>query len=74
MPKSTMKQLDISMEELWNSKLVIQGFNQGSQRAIGMIWLELTIGDLKANTLFHIIDSRTTYKLLLWHPWIHRNE
>ncbi|KAA0061113.1 ty3-gypsy retrotransposon protein [Cucumis melo var. makuwa] len=34
MPKSTMRQLGILMEELSNSKLVIQGFNQGSQRVI----------------------------------------
>ncbi|KAA0032810.1 uncharacterized protein E5676_scaffold575G00350 [Cucumis melo var. makuwa] len=73
MPKSTMRQLGILMEELSNSKLVIQGFNQGSQRVIGMIRLELIIGDLKASALFHVIDSRTTYKLLLGRPWIHGN-
>ncbi|TYK02888.1 uncharacterized protein E5676_scaffold968G00270 [Cucumis melo var. makuwa] len=73
MPKSTMRQLGILMEELSNSKLVIQGFNQGSQRVIGMIRLELIIGDLKTSALFHVIDSRTTYKLLLGRPWIHGN-
>ncbi|KAA0033768.1 uncharacterized protein E5676_scaffold1428G00900 [Cucumis melo var. makuwa] len=73
MPKSTMRQLDILMDELSNSKLVIQGFNQGNQRLIGMIRLELIIGDLKASTLFHVIDSRTTYKLLIGRPWIHGN-
>ncbi|TYK23213.1 uncharacterized protein E5676_scaffold142G002450 [Cucumis melo var. makuwa] len=66
-------QLSILMDELSNSKLVIQGFNQGSQRVIGMIRLELIIGDLKASALFHVIDSRTTYKLLLSRPWIHGN-
>ncbi|KAA0031993.1 uncharacterized protein E5676_scaffold96G00810 [Cucumis melo var. makuwa] len=73
MPKSTMRQLGILMDKLSNSKLVIQGFNQGSQRTIGMIRLELTIGDLKASALFYVIDSRTTYKLLLGHPWIYGN-
>ncbi|TYK15914.1 gypsy-like retrotransposase [Cucumis melo var. makuwa] len=34
MPKLTMRQLGILMDELSNSKLVIQGFNQGSQRLI----------------------------------------
>ena len=34
---------------LTHNKLVIQGFNKGSQRAITMIFLELTIGDLKAS-------------------------
>ncbi|TYK28705.1 ty3-gypsy retrotransposon protein [Cucumis melo var. makuwa] len=39
LPKSTMNQLGISVEELSNSKLLIQGFNQGAQRAIGTgIW------------------------------------
>ncbi|KAA0054152.1 uncharacterized protein E6C27_scaffold131G00760 [Cucumis melo var. makuwa] len=73
MPKSTMRQSGILMEELLNSKLVIQGFNQGSQRVIGIIRLELIIGDLKASALFHVINSRTTYKLLLGRPWIHGN-
>ncbi|KAA0041946.1 uncharacterized protein E5676_scaffold306G001570 [Cucumis melo var. makuwa] len=74
MPKSTMRQLSILMEELSNSKLVIQGFNQGNQRVIGMIRLELIIGDLKVSALFHVIDSRTTYKLLFDRPWIHGNK
>ena len=38
-----------------------------------MIRLKLTIGDLKASALLHVIDSRTTYKLLLGRPWIHGN-
>ncbi|KAA0055891.1 uncharacterized protein E6C27_scaffold438G00090 [Cucumis melo var. makuwa] len=71
--KSTMNQLGISVEELSNSKLVIQGFNQGAQRAIGTVRLEIVIGDLKVSTIFHVIDSRTTYKMLLGRPWIHEN-
>ncbi|KAA0046823.1 ty3-gypsy retrotransposon protein [Cucumis melo var. makuwa] len=73
LPKSTMNQLGISVEELSNSKLVIQGFNQGAQRAIGTVHLEIIIGDLQASTIFHVIDSRTTYKMLLGRPWIHEN-
>ncbi|KAA0033245.1 uncharacterized protein E5676_scaffold9G00020 [Cucumis melo var. makuwa] len=74
MPKSTMRQLGILMEKLSNSKLVIQGFNQGSQRVIGMIdTLRTHNWCLKASALFHGIDSRTTYKLLLGRPWIHGN-
>ncbi|KAA0062876.1 uncharacterized protein E5676_scaffold387G00070 [Cucumis melo var. makuwa] len=48
-----MNQLSILVEELSNSKLVIQGFNQGAQRAIGIVRLEITIGDLQASTIFH---------------------
>ncbi|KAA0063077.1 ty3-gypsy retrotransposon protein [Cucumis melo var. makuwa] len=73
LPKSTMNQLGISVEELSNGKLVIQGFNQGAQQAIGTVRLEIVIGDLQASTILHVIDSRTTYKMLLGRPWIHEN-
>ena len=65
MPKGTMRRLGISMEELSKSRLVIQGFNQEGQRAIGMIQLDVTIDELKARPLFHVIDSKTSYSLLL---------
>ena len=61
------------MEELSHSRLVIQGFNQGGQRAIGMIYLELIIGELTSDVLFHVIDAKTTYNMLLRRPWIHGN-
>ena len=46
-----MKRLGISMEKLSKSQLVIQGFNQEGQRAIGMIRLDVTIDKLKARPL-----------------------
>ena len=73
MPKGTMRRLGISVEELSKSRLVIQGFNQEGQWAIGMIRLDVTIDELKARPLFHVIDSKTSYNLLLGRPWIHRN-
>ncbi|CAL5441882.1 unnamed protein product [Camellia sinensis] len=73
MPKFTIKKLGIPVDELARSHLVIQGFNQGDQRAIGMIHLNLTIGELTASTLFHVINARTSYNLLLRLPWIHGN-
>ncbi|PIN10178.1 hypothetical protein CDL12_17234 [Handroanthus impetiginosus] len=73
MPKSTMKRLGILAQDLSHSRLTIQGFNQDGQRAIGMIRLGLMIGELKASILFHIIDARTSYYLLLGRPWLHEN-
>ena len=52
---------------------MIQGFNQGGQRAIGMICLELVTGELSSNTLFHVIDANTSYNVLLGRPWLHEN-
>ncbi|KAM2087175.1 hypothetical protein ACFX1R_024633 [Malus domestica] len=73
MPKSTMTIIGIKMDELSLSRLLIQGFNQGGQRAMGMIRVEMTIGELKSSTIFHVIDARTSYSLLLGRLWIHRN-
>ncbi|PIN20262.1 hypothetical protein CDL12_07045 [Handroanthus impetiginosus] len=73
MPKSIMKRLGIPAEDLSRSRLTIQGFNQDGQKAIGMIRLDLMIGELKVSTLFHVIDARTSYHLLLGRPWLHEN-
>nr|XP_027088706.1 uncharacterized protein LOC113710058 [Coffea arabica] len=69
-----MKELKISSDELSQNRLMIQGFNQGGQRAIGLIRLELFIGELSSSALFHIIEAKTSYNMLLERPWIHENE
>jgi len=71
MPKSTMHDLGITMDDLSKSRTVIQEFSLESQRAIGMIRLELTLGDLLTSLIFHVIDSNTSYKPLLGRPWLH---
>ena len=38
-----------------------------------MIQLDVTIDELKARPLFHVIDSKTSSNLLLGQPWIHGN-
>jgi len=73
MPKSTMHDLGITADDLSKSQMVIQGFSLESQRAIGMIRLELTMGDLSTSSIFHVIDSKTSYKLLLGRPWLHEH-
>ncbi|KAH0642039.1 hypothetical protein KY285_032902 [Solanum tuberosum] len=73
MPKVVLKKLEISIDKLSKSYLTIQGFNQGGQRSIGKIRVRLSIGDLKSNTLIHVIDAKTSYNLLLGCPWVHEN-
>jgi hypothetical protein len=73
MSKVTMKRLGISTEELSKSRLVIQGFNQEGQKAIGIIRFDMIMEDLKTRPLFHVIDSKTFYNLLLGRPWLHEN-
>ena len=39
-----------------------------------MIFLELVTGELSSNTLFHVIDAKTSYNVLLGRLWFHENE
>ncbi|KAM2661513.1 hypothetical protein EV2_023811 [Malus domestica] len=73
MPNLTMTTIGIKVDELSLSRLLIQGFNHRGQRAMGMVRMEMIIGELKSSTIFHVIDARTSYNLLLGRPWIHRN-
>ena len=73
MPKSTMKKLRITVEELSKSRMVIQEFGLESQCAFGMIHLKLIMENLSTSSIFPVIDSKTSYKLLLGHPWLHEH-
>ncbi|XP_074301299.1 uncharacterized protein LOC141632675 [Silene latifolia] len=73
MPKSTMNELGITMDELSSSRTMIHGFNLNGERAVGMIRVNLTMGDLSSDTLFHVMDGKTSFKLLLGRPWKHEN-
>lgn len=64
-PFRTIKELGIIMDELSLSHLMIQGFNQERQRAIGKIRLGLHINGIESNALFHVINAKTTYNILL---------
>jgi len=66
-----MNDLGIIVDDLSKSQMVIQGFSLGSQHAIGMIRLELTMGNLSTSSIFHVIDSKTSCKLFLGHPWLY---
>jgi len=79
MPKSTMHDLGITIEELLKNQMMIQGFNLEGPRAIGIIRVKLVIGDLSSlstshvstSSISYVIVSKISYKLLLRQPWLH---
>ncbi|KAL2532074.1 Uncharacterized protein Adt_05425 [Abeliophyllum distichum] len=71
MPIKIMKKIGINVGDLSKSNIMIQGFNQKGQRAIGMIRLKLQTGELNSLALFHVIDAKTSYELLLGRVWRH---
>ncbi|KAL0463335.1 UNVERIFIED_CONTAM: hypothetical protein Slati_0221100 [Sesamum latifolium] len=58
------------MDELTNSRLMIQGFRaKGSRHHKN----ELADGGYISTALFHVIDVKTSYNMLLGQPWLHEN-
>ncbi|KAL0286980.1 UNVERIFIED_CONTAM: hypothetical protein Sradi_7134500 [Sesamum radiatum] len=73
LPLQILKEPEIPINELSNSRLMIQDFNQGGQRAVGIIRMQLTMEDMVSTALFHVIDAKTPYNMLLDHPWLYEN-
>ncbi|KAL0286834.1 UNVERIFIED_CONTAM: hypothetical protein Sangu_2719100 [Sesamum angustifolium] len=65
LPLRILKELGIPIDELSNSRLMILGFNQGGQRVVGIIRMQLTMEDMVSSALFHVIDAKTSYNMLL---------
>lgn len=51
---------------------MIQGFDQGGQRAIGTITLDLDIEGFLSQVVCHVIAAPTSSNRLLGRPWLHR--
>ncbi|GAV62819.1 hypothetical protein CFOL_v3_06342, partial [Cephalotus follicularis] len=64
MPIRTMKKIGIILNELSRSKLLIQCFNQNEQKEVG---------EIVSSSIFHVIDAKTSYELLMERAWLHQN-
>ncbi|KAK4411883.1 hypothetical protein Sango_0261300 [Sesamum angolense] len=73
LPLRILKELRIPIDELSNSRLMIQGFNQEEQMAVGIIRMRLIMKDMVSSALFHVIDSKASYNMLLGRPYLHEN-
>ncbi|CAA0821418.1 Unknown protein, partial [Striga hermonthica] len=45
----------------------------GVQRALGITRLRLLMEDMESTAMFHVIDAKTSYNMLLGRPWLHEN-
>ncbi|NAU84042.1 retroviral-like aspartic protease, partial [Klebsiella pneumoniae] len=69
-----LKSLSLGHLKLTSDKIMLKGFNDKGQRALGSITLPLQFGELRTEAKFHVIDADTSYKALLGRPWIHEHE
>jgi hypothetical protein len=73
MPLKILKSLSLSVKHLSSEKISIQGFNRNSQKALGAVTLPITMGTLKSEAKFYVLDADTSYKALMGRPWLHEN-
>ena len=73
LPLRTLKKIGYSKGDLCRSNVVIHGFNQAGQEALGTISLVLKFENLMTYVYFHVIDAATSYNVLIGRPWLHEN-
>jgi hypothetical protein len=74
LPLRTLKKIGYSQRDLSHSNVVIHGFNQAGQEAMGTISLVLKLEKFMTYVKFHVIDVATSYNDLLGRLWLHENK
>jgi hypothetical protein len=73
MPYSVPRQLGNSAEDLIKTNVALSDFNGQASEAQGVLNVDLTMGSKTVPTSFFIINSKSTYTVLLRRDWIHAN-
>jgi hypothetical protein len=73
MPYSVLCRLGRSTEDLIKTNVALSDFNGQASKAQGVLNVDLTMGSKTIPTSFFIINSKSTYIVLLGRDWIHAN-
>jgi hypothetical protein len=73
MPYSVLRRLGRSTGALIKTNVTLSDFNRQTSKAQGVLSVDLTIGNKTVSTSFFIINSKSTYNVLLGRDWIHTN-
>jgi hypothetical protein len=73
MPYSVLRWLGRSTGDLIKTNVTLSDFNGQTSKAQGVLSVDLTIGNKTVPTSFFIINSKSTYNVLLSRDWIHAN-
>ena len=73
MPYSVLRRLGRSSADLIKTNVMLNDFNGQPSEAMGVLIVELTVGRKTIPTLFFIVNSKSTYTVLLGRDWIHAN-
>src|SRR6185312_7679669 len=73
MPYSVLRRLGRSAADLIKTNVMLNDFNGQPLEAQGVLNVELTVGRKTVPTSFFIVNSKSTYTVLLGRDWIHTN-
>ncbi|KAK1670941.1 hypothetical protein QYE76_059100 [Lolium multiflorum] len=73
MPYSMLRRLGRSSSDLIKTNVTLSDFNGQASDAQGVLNVDLTVGRKTIPTTFFIVDSTSTYAVLLGRDWIHAN-
>src|SRR3954470_9599966 len=73
MPYSMLRRLGRSTADLIKTNITLSDFNGQVSGTQGVLNVDLTVGRKTIPTSFFIVDSKSTYTVLLGRDWIHAN-
>jgi hypothetical protein len=73
MPYSVLHRLGWSARDLIKTNITLSDFNSQTSEAQGILSVDLTVGKKTVPTSFFIVNSKSTYNILLGRDWIHAN-
>jgi hypothetical protein len=73
MPFSVLRRLGWSTGDLIKTNVTLSDFNGQTSEAQGVLSVDLSIGNKTIPTSFFIVNSKSTYNILLGRDWIHTN-
>ena len=73
MPLRMLKSLRSSIDELIETEVVVSTFTREVSKTLGILPIDITIGNKTALFAFFVIDPTANYNILLGRDWIHAN-
>jgi hypothetical protein len=73
MPYSVLHRLGRSTGDLIKINVTLSDFNGQTSEPQGVLSVDLTVGSKTVPTSFFIVNSKSTYTILLGRDWIHAN-
>jgi predicted aspartyl protease len=73
MPFSVLRRLRHSTRDLIKTNITLSDFNGQTSEAQGVLNVDLIVGSKTVPISFFIVNSKSTYTVLLGRDWIHAN-